>query len=315
MKGFKAFNNDLTCRRFQYEIGKIYEMKETPKLCERGFHFCRTIAECYNYYDMNKDTRICEVEALGEIDVKEDGDKLCTNKIKILSEVTTEWQKKGNATSSNTGYCNTGNRNTGDCNTGNRNTGNCNTGNRNTGDCNTGDCNTGDWNTGNRNTGDYNTGDYNTGDCNTGDYNTGDYNTGDCNTGDYNTGDYNTGDYNTGDYNAGIFCTDKNPTIKIFDKESNWTMQDWLNCNARYILNKCPVNTTTFIDKNNMTEEEKREHPKYEAIGGYLKIVTVSSADKQAWWNDLNEEEKQEVLNLPNFNKNIFLKCTGIKIN
>ena len=255
MKGFKAFNNDLTCRRFQYEIGKIYEMKETPKLCERGFHFCRTIAECYNYYDMNKDTRICEVEALGEIDVKEDGDKLCTNKIKILSEVTTEWQKKGNATSSNTGYCNTGDRNTG----------NWNTGNSNTGDSNTGYC--------------------------------------------------NTGDYNAGNYNAGIFCTDKNPTIKIFDKESNWTMQDWLNCNARYILNKCPVNTTTFIDKNNMTEEEKREHPKYETIGGYLKIVTVSSADKQAWWNDLNEEEKQEVLNLPNFNKNIFLKCTGIKIN
>ena len=290
MKGFKAFNNDLTCRRFQYEIGKIYEMKETPKLCERGFHFCRTIAECYNYYDMNKDTRICEVEALGEIDVKEDGDKLCTNKIKILSEVTTEWQKKGNATSSNTGYCNTGDRNTGNCNTG-------------------------DSNTGNRNTGDKNIGNRNTGDRNTGDRNTGNWNTGNSNTGDSNTGYCNTGDYNAGNYNAGIFCTDKNPTIKIFDKESNWTMQDWLNCNARYILNKCPVNTTTFVDKNNMTEEEKREHPKYETIGGYLKIVTVSSADKQAWWNDLNEEEKQEVLNLPNFNKNIFLKCTGIKIN
>jgi len=290
MKGFKAFNNDLTCRRFQYEIGKIYEMKETPKLCERGFHFCRTIAECYNYYDMNKDTRICEVEALGEIDVKEDEGKLCTNKIKILSEVTTEWQKKGNATSSNTGYCNTGDRNTGNCNTG-------------------------DSNTGNRNTGDKNIGNRNTGDRNTGDRNTGNWNTGNSNTGDSNTGYCNTGDYNAGNYNAGIFCTDKNPTIKIFDKESNWTMQDWLNCNARYILNKCPVNTTTFIDKNNMTEEEKREHPKYEAIGGYLKIVTVSSADKQAWWNDLNEEEKQEVLNLPNFNKNIFLKCTGIKIN
>ena len=229
MKGFKAFNNDLTCRGFQYEIGKTYEMKETPKLCKRGFHFCRTIAECYNYYGINKNTRICEVEALGEIDAKEDEDKLCTNKIKILGEVTTEWQKKGNAVSSNTGFCNTG-----------------------------------DWNTGNRNT--------------------------------------------------GVFCTDKNPTIKMFDKKSNWTMQDWLDCNARYILNKCPMDTTTFVNKNNMTEEEKREHPEYEIIGGYLKIVTVNNADKQAWWNDLKKEERQEVLNLPNFDKNIFLKCTGIKI-
>lgn len=249
MKGFKAFNNDLTCRGFQYEIGKTYEMEETPKLCKRGFHFCRTIAECYNYYDTNTNTRICEVEALGEINTKEDEGKLCTNKIKILNEVTTEWQKKGNATSRSTGFCNTGN---------------CNTGNWNTGNGNAGNCNTGDWNAGN--------------------------------------------------WNTGLFCTDKNSTIKMFDKKSNWTMQDWLKCRARYILSKCPMNATTFINKNNMTGEEKREHPECEIIGGYLKIVTVNNADKQAWWNDLEEEERQEVLNLPNFDKNIFLKCTGIKI-
>ena len=71
MRGFKAFNEDLTCREFQYEIGQTYEMKEEPKLCERGFHFCKTIAECYNYYSMSDDTRICEVEALGVIDSKE----------------------------------------------------------------------------------------------------------------------------------------------------------------------------------------------------------------------------------------------------
>ena len=26
MIGYKAFNNDLTCRDFQYEVGKTYEM-------------------------------------------------------------------------------------------------------------------------------------------------------------------------------------------------------------------------------------------------------------------------------------------------
>ena len=249
MRGFKAFNNDLTCRKFQYEIGQTYEIKEEPKLCERGFHFCKTIAECYNYYSMSGNTRICEVEALGEIDSKEGSDKLCTNKIKILKEVTTEWQKKGNTESSSTGYCNTGSRNTGDWNTGSRNTGYC-----------------------------------------------------------------NTGDWNTGDWNTGVFCTDKNPTIKMFDKESNWTMQEWLNSNARYILNKCPVNTIKFVLRDEMSEEERQKHPEHETIGGYLKIVTVSRTDKQAWWNDLKKEERQEVLNLPNFDKNIFFECIGIEV-
>ena len=264
MKGFKAFNKDLTCRGFQYEIGQTYEMEEEPKLCNRGFHFCKTIAECYNYYSMSENTRICEVEALGEIDSEEESDKLCTNKIKILKEITTEWEKKGNTKSSNTGYCNTG-----------------------------------DWNTGDRNTGDWNTGSSNTGSMNTG------Y---------WNTGYWNTGDWNTGNWNTGVFCTEKNPTIKLFDKESNWTMQDWLNSNARYILSRCPVNTTKFVSKDEMSEEEKQEHSEYRTIGGYLKTITVSKADKQAWWNNLKKEERQEVLNLPNFDKDIFFKCTGIEV-
>ena len=100
----------------------------------------------------------------------------------------------------------------------------------------------------------------------------------------------------------------------MFDKESNWTMQDWLNCNARYILNNCPMNTTKFVSKNEMSEMEKQEHPEYVTIGGYLKTVTVSKANKQAWWNDLKEEERQEVLNLPNFDKDIFFECTGIEV-
>ena len=142
MIGYKAFNNGLTCRGFKYEIGQTYEMDEKPEACKRGFHFCKSIADTCKYYDMSDDTRICRIEAIGDIDTDDDI-KYCTNKIKILEEVSEEWYKKGNSTASSTGYCNTGYCNTGYCNTGNRNTGYCNTG-----DCNTGYCNTGDWNTG-----------------------------------------------------------------------------------------------------------------------------------------------------------------------
>ena len=47
MKGYKAFNKDLTCRGMQYEVGKTFEMKESPVCCKQGFHFCENIAEVY----------------------------------------------------------------------------------------------------------------------------------------------------------------------------------------------------------------------------------------------------------------------------
>ena len=39
VKGFKGFNEDLTCRGFQYEIGKTYKHNGEVELCRSGFHF------------------------------------------------------------------------------------------------------------------------------------------------------------------------------------------------------------------------------------------------------------------------------------
>ena len=80
--GYKAFNKDLTCRDYQFEIGKTYEHKGKIAVCESGFHFCKSLADCYQFYPMNEDTRICKVEALGEV-LTEDNVKYVTNKIKI----------------------------------------------------------------------------------------------------------------------------------------------------------------------------------------------------------------------------------------
>jgi hypothetical protein len=50
MKGYKVFGPDWKCREFQYEVGVIYEIPESPIICERGFHFCERVADCFNYY-------------------------------------------------------------------------------------------------------------------------------------------------------------------------------------------------------------------------------------------------------------------------
>ncbi|MBQ7508173.1 MAG: hypothetical protein IJT52_02465, partial [Spirochaetales bacterium] len=48
---FKGFRKDMTCKGFQYEEGKTYEMDGGIKLCERGFHACEDPIDCQSYYD------------------------------------------------------------------------------------------------------------------------------------------------------------------------------------------------------------------------------------------------------------------------
>ena len=300
VKGFKVFNHDWTCRSFQYEVGQVYSMDESPKCCKKGFHFCKKPSDCFQYYRFHPDNKVAEVEALGEIDT--DGVKSCTNKIKIVREIPwTELLNIVNEGESCTGLCNTGDCNTGNCNTGDWNTGNCNTGDWNTGNCNTGDRNTGNWNTGNRNTGD----------CNTGNRNTGDWNTGNCNTGDWNTGNYNTGDWNTTSFSSGVFNTEE-AKILMFNRPSDWLYVDWLNSAARHLLGQIPKNTVEWIRSDDMTDEEKAEHPTHETTRGYLKILNESECG-QIWWDGLSDRQKEVIRSIPNYDKEIFEQITGIK--
>ena len=313
IKGYKVFNPDWTCRNFQYEVGKTFEEDVTPKCCDRGFHFCTKASDCFSYYGFNPENKVAEVLALGTVDTESDDTKCCTNKIQIVREIS--WQELltiVNTGKGCTGLCNTGDWNTGDWNTGNRNTGNWNTGNRNTGDCNTGNRNTGNRNTGDCNTGNRNTGDWNTGNRNTGDCNTGDCNTGDWNTGNRNTGNRNTGDWNLSSFNTGCFMTEEQK-IMLFDKPTDWTYRDWINSDARYALAHIPKNVVEWVSSYDMTDEEKEKYPTYETTGGYLKVLDESES-AQIWWDGLTDGSKDIIKSLPNFDAEIFRKCTGIKV-
>ena len=235
------------------------------------------------------------------------------DKIHIVCEIT--WEEL--LSSINTGKGNSGNKNADNRNTGNSNTGNKNTGNKNTGDWNTGNRNAGNCNTGNKNAGDFNTGNWNTGYWNTGNGNTGDYNTGDCNTGDWNTGDFNagywnTGDFNTGDCNIGCFNT-QSQKLRFFDKETDMTFEEWRNSEAYRILQKIPFEPTRWIWADDMSEAEKAEHPEYKIAGGYLKVCDNTDCYKE-WWDCLNEDEKDIIKSIPNFDAEKFFIITGIKV-
>ena len=163
------------------------------------------------------------------------------------------------------------------------------------------------------NTGKNCTGRCNTGDWNTGDWNTGNWNTGNRNTGDWNTGDWNTGDWNKSSFNTGCFMTEEQ-NIMFFNKPSDWTYNDWLRSDARYLLNRIPKNVVEWIYSEDMTDEEKAEHPTHETTGGYLKVLDESDCG-QLWWGSLSDRQKNIIKALPNFDPEIFEQCTGINVN
>ena len=313
MTWYKAFDKDLMCRGMQYKVGEEYKLEGDPVLCRKGFHYCGTIKNCYQFYPLTKETRICEVEPLGEVVSDKENIKFCTNHIKILKEINPKDLCASDDTS--TGFFNSNKYNCGHFNSGQSNVGSHNAGNSNTGDYNSGYSNVGDSNTGNHNVGDCNIGDHNIGAYNTGNFNSGSYNSGNCNSGSYNSGHHNSGAWNCGSHSSGIFNTDKKPKIRIFDKESNWTLEDWYESRAYTIMRNCPHSVTYFRDEFNMSNEEKAEHPEYTTIGGYLKKAIATKEDKQKWWDNLPEEDKQAVYDLPNFDADKFEKCTGIKVN
>ena len=324
MIGYKVFNKDWTCRSFQYKVGGIYEMEESPKCCKIGFHFCKRLKDCFNYYTFSANNKVAIVEALGEVDENRVDSKVCTNKIKIVEELT--WYDvldlvnigdnntgQGNVGNYNPGNYNVGNRNTGCNNAGSSNTRDNNTGNNNTGGFNSGSFNSGDFNSGNNNTGDFNFGYNNAGFCNLGYKNTGDSNTGDWNAGDNNIGSHNTGDFNLSNWNAGCFNT-KEQKIFMFDKEANITYEKWRESKARRILNKMPINKLVWVKECKMTEEEKESNPAHKTTKGYLKTVIASNGERQEWYDNLKEEDKLEIKSIPNFDSGIFKEITGIDV-
>ena len=281
MIGYKAFDKNLRCRGFQFEVGKTYDTgraKEDLVLCSNTvFHFCRELCKIEgvsNYTISNG--RVCEVIAEG--DIVTDGDRYGTNKLTILREIPHEELNEYNS-----------------YNSGSYNSGNYNSGNYNSGYWNSGNYNSGDWNSGN-----YNSGDWNSGSCNSGNLNSGNRNSGNLNSGNRNSGNWNSGNWNSGFFNTG------SPRIRIFNKETNVPRNDIDFPSFLYF------DLTVWVSYDTATDEEKKAHKiDIETCGGFLKEISYKEAFRIAW-DKASKEEHEKLLKLPNWNNEIFKEISGI---
>ena len=276
VKGYKVFNPDWTCKGKQYTCPGTFEEDVNPSVCNVGMHFCKNAADCFRYYDFDPNNHVAEVIAHGT--VAEGEDKCATNKLEIVREI--PWAEVLEIV---------------------------NTGKACTGRCNSGDCNSGNWNSGN-----WNSGNWNSGDCNSGNWNSGNWNSGDRNSGDRNSGNWNSGNWNKTSFSNGCFNT-VSPKIYMFNKPTDWTLEHWLNCRARYLLNQiddCPLEYVWF---DTMTDEEKAAHPEAETTGGYLKERTTAD-NARKWWAGVSADDRNIIFSLPNFDAAIFKEITGIDV-
>lgn len=83
IKAYKGFEHDMTCRGFQYEVGKTYTHKGDIQICSSGFHACKTPLNVFEYYSPagynGTLRRYAEVKQSGTI--SEDKDKTASSKI------------------------------------------------------------------------------------------------------------------------------------------------------------------------------------------------------------------------------------------
>ncbi|CAK8741316.1 hypothetical protein SODG_004729 [Sodalis praecaptivus] len=83
---YKGFNADLTCRDYQFEIGKTYHHDGAVEVCGSGFHTCEYPLDVFNYYGP-ANHRFAEVEVSGDIGREKGGGKLASSTITIKKEL------------------------------------------------------------------------------------------------------------------------------------------------------------------------------------------------------------------------------------
>lgn len=124
--------------------------------------------------------------------------------------------------------------------------------------------------------------------------------------------DWNTGDWNKSSFNTGCFNTEEQKIV-LFNKPSNMTYSEWLDSDARYLLNQIPKDVVEWVYEEDMTDEEKAAHPTYETTGGYLKVLDESECG-QLRWGSLSDRRKEIIKAIPNFDAEIFFQCTGVRV-
>ena len=126
--------------------------------------------------------------------------------------------------------------------------------------------------------------------------NTGLFNSGYQNSGDQNSGNWNSGYWNSCNYSNGVFCNQEDKDIRIFNKPSGMSLEEFGDSKYYEALQSEPLELTYWDNENK--ELKCRSYKDACAI----------------WWSKLTEKNKKIIQEIPNFDTEIFFDITGIDV-
>ncbi len=88
------------------------------------------------------------------------------------------------------------------------------------------------------------------------------------------------------------------------------TKKEWENVKSELPEIKLPLNT--WVDKDNMTADEKKNNSVYKEIGGFLRTLSYKESWAK-WWSEAKQADKNKILDCKYFDQKIFEGITGIK--
>ena len=96
MRGYKVLDENMCAvkgNKMQYKLNKEYILDDIICLRYRGYHFCKKIINAIYYYYNIDNIRVFEIDTL-DGSIHFDDDLYCSNKIKLVRELSKEELKK-----------------------------------------------------------------------------------------------------------------------------------------------------------------------------------------------------------------------------
>ena len=97
-------------------------------------------------------------------------------------------------------------------------------------------------------------------------------------------------------------------SFRVFNKQLTET--EWNKVKSELPSIELPL--TKWIEKDDMTAQEKKDNSVWKEIGGYLKTCSYEEAWSN-WWKDASQKDKNKILDIKYFDQKIFTEITGIK--
>ena len=96
---------------------------------------------------------------------------------------------------------------------------------------------------------------------------------------------------------------------QVFNQQLS--QKEWEQVKAELPSIELPINK--WVDKKDMTSDEKENNSVYKEIGGFLRILSYADTWKN-WWDNASQKDKNKILDCKYFDTKIFTGITGLEV-